>query len=146
MFTDVVESTELRQNLGDARADDLRRAHDALVRDALSAHGGTEIKALGDGFMIVFPAAAEAVGAAVAIQVSIDRLARRRGADLQVRIGLSAGDVTFENNDCFGTPVVEAARLCDGANGGQILLSDVVRLLAGSRGGHSYRSVGAIEA
>ncbi len=145
LFTDVVESTELRQRLGDDRADDLRRAHDALVRDALTAHGGTEIKALGDGFMIVFAAAAEAVGAAVAIQQSIDRLARRRGAELHVRIGLSAGDVMWESNDCFGTPVVEAARLCDGARGGQILLSDVVRLLAGSRGEHRYRAVGALE-
>jgi class 3 adenylate cyclase/tetratricopeptide (TPR) repeat protein len=145
LFTDVVDSTELRQSLGDDRADDLRRAHDALVRDALTAHGGTEIKALGDGFMIVFAAAAEAVAAAVAIQQSIDRLARRRGADLQVRIGLSAGDVMWEANDCFGTPVVEAARLCDGARGGQILLGDVVRLLAGSRGDHVYRAVGALE-
>ena len=145
LFTDVVDSTALRQNLGDDRADDLRRAHDAAVREALTTHGGTEVKALGDGFMIVFPAAAEAVTAAVEIQQSIDRLARRRGATLQVRVGVSAGDVVWEGGDCFGTPVVEAARLCDDAEGGQILVSEVVRLLAGSRGTHRYQPVGPLE-
>ena len=49
-----------------------------------------------------------------------------------IRVGLSAGDVTWDDGDCFGTPVIEAARLCAVADGGQILAADVVRVL-GSR-------------
>jgi class 3 adenylate cyclase len=145
VFTDLVESTSLRQRFGDDRADEVRREHDRLVRHATDVHGGTEIKALGDGFMLVFDAAAEAVGAAVAMQQAVDRYSRRSPTAVQIRIGVSAGDVTWEAGDCFGTPVIEASRLCDTAAAGQILVSDVVRLLAGSRGGHHFETVGALE-
>jgi class 3 adenylate cyclase len=144
LFTDIVDSTALRQTLGDDRYDEIRRAHDAAVRDAITAHGGTEVKALGDGFMVVFAAAAEGVSAAVAIEQAVDRLAHRRSASLEVRVGLSAGDVVREGDDYFGSPVDEAARLCDEAGGGQILVNEVVRLLAGSRGAHRYQAVGAL--
>jgi class 3 adenylate cyclase len=145
LFTDLVASTELRQTLGDDRADELRREHDRLVREATGGHGGTEIKALGDGFMLVFGAAAEAVSAAVDLQQAMSRLARRAPLPIEIRIGGSSGDVVWEDGDCFGTPVVEASRLCGAAAAGQILVSDVVRLLAGSRGGHSFSVVGSLE-
>jgi class 3 adenylate cyclase/tetratricopeptide (TPR) repeat protein len=145
VFTDLVESTSLRQRLGDDRADEICQEHDRLVRKATTAHGGTEIKALGDGFMLVFEAAAEAVGAAVAIQQGIDRFSHRAPAALKIRIGVSAGDVVWEGDDCFGTPVIEASRLCSAAHGSQILVSDVVRLLAGSRGGHRFEALGPLE-
>ena len=132
LFTDLVASTELRQTLGDDRADELRRDHDRLVRDATAEHNGTEVKSLGDGFMLVFGASAEAVGAAVAMQEAVTRLSRRAPVPISIRVGLSAGDVVWEGGDCFGTPVVEASRLCGAAAAGQILVSDVVRLLAGS--------------
>ena len=103
-------------------------------------HLGEAVKGTGDGLMIVFPAAAEAVAGAVAIQRSISRLSRNLPTPLGVRVGISAGDVSWEGDDCFGTPVVEAARLCDAAQEGQILASEVVRLLAGSRGGHRLES------
>ncbi|MEO7428893.1 MAG: AAA family ATPase, partial [Acidimicrobiales bacterium] len=64
---------------------------------------------------------------------------------MAIRIGISAGDVAWEDGDCFGTPVVEASRLCNAAESGAILVSEVVRLLAGSRGGHVFRPVGALE-
>lgn len=145
LFTDLVESTALRQTLGDDRADMVRREHDRVVRDASAAHGGTEVKALGDGFMLVFGAAGEAVSAAVAMHQAVERFSRRAPVPVRIRIGASAGDVVWEDNDCFGTPVVEAARLCDAAGPGQVLVSDVVRLLAGSRGGHRFTSVGALD-
>ena len=62
-----------------------------------------------------------------------------------MRIGISAGDATFEDGDWFGTPVIEASRLCGAADGGQILVSDLVRALAGSRTDHEVRSLGARE-
>src|SRR5205807_3882629 len=76
LFTDLVGSTALRQKLGDDRADDVRRHHDRLLREALSVHGGTEVKAMGDGFMVVFGASAEAVAAAVDMQRAVARFNR----------------------------------------------------------------------
>ena len=61
LFTDLVASTQVRQALGDERADDLRRAHDRILREAITSHGGTEVKGTGDGLMVTFAAAAEAV-------------------------------------------------------------------------------------
>lgn len=145
LFTDLVGSTALRQAVGDDAADELRRSHDRVLRDAVAAHGGREVKGTGDGLMIVFDSAVEAVAAAEAMQRGVERLTRRAPAPASIRVGLSAGDVVWEDDDCFGTPVVEARRLCDHAQGGQILVGDVVRLLAGTRGGHEFRSVGALE-
>src|SRR5438477_164503 len=145
LFTDLVASTQVRQALGDERADDLRRAHDRILREAITSHGGTEVKGTGDGLMVTFAAAAEAVSAAVEMQRSILRLGRRSPVPVGIRIGISAGDVAWEGGDCFGTPVVEASRLCDAAEPGAILASEVVRLLAGSRGGHVFHPVGALE-
>ncbi len=145
LFTDLVGSTALRQTVGDDHADELRRRHDSALRDAIAAHRGREVKGTGDGIMVVFGAAAEAVATATTMQRAVDRLGRRAPSPVSIRIGVSAGDVAWEGNDCFGTPVVEAQRLCDRAAGGQIVVSEVVRLLAGSRGGHDFRSLGELE-
>jgi len=145
VFTDLVASTSLRQELGDDRADDIRREHDQIIRRATAEHGGTEVKALGDGFMLSFHAAAEAVAAAIAVQQGVEQFARRSAVPVAVRIGASAGDVVWEGADCFGTPVVEASRLCDFAAAKQIVVSDVVRLLAGSRGDHHFNPIGPVD-
>jgi len=147
VFTDLVGSTEGRVRLGEDAAETLRRLHDRLVATAFESNGGQVVKHLGDGVMAVFTGAAEAVAAAVAAQRSLDRHNRsaRDGERLDVRVGLSAGDVTFEKDDMFGTPVIEAARLCAAARGGQILAAEVVRILAGGRGGHRFSPAGALE-
>jgi class 3 adenylate cyclase len=133
LFTDLVGSTELRSALGDVAADRIRGEHDRLLRDAIGRHGGIVAKGLGDGVMAVFEAAADGAACAVAMQQEIDRLRRRRGVKLAIRVGLSAGDVALEGGDWFGMPVVEAARLEAAAAGDQILASELVRLLAGTR-------------
>ncbi|HLN06065.1 MAG TPA: AAA family ATPase [Acidimicrobiales bacterium] len=145
VFTDLVDSTLLRKELGDDRADEIRREHDQIVRRVTAEHGGTEVKALGDGFMLSFHAAAEAVAAAIAVQQGVEQFARRSTVPVSVRIGASAGDVVWEDGDCFGTPVVEASRLCDFAVGKQIVVSEVVRLLAGSRGDHHFNPIGPVD-
>ena len=146
MFTDVVASTEFRRTRGDDRADEVRRRHDEAVRAAAADHLGEIVKGTGDGFLVVFPAAAEGIAGAVAMQRAIDRLSRGLpDGNIAIRVGLSAGDVVLEDDDCFGTPVVEAARLCDAAEPTAILVSEVVRLLAGSRGGHRLEPVGMLE-
>jgi class 3 adenylate cyclase/tetratricopeptide (TPR) repeat protein len=147
VFTDLVGSTELRSRLGEDAAEELRRDHDRLVAGAVEASRGRLVKNLGDGMMATFTGASDALAAAVAIQQALDRHNRSGSGDvpLEVRIGISAGDVTFEEADCFGTPVIEAARLCAAAAGGQILVTDVVRVLAGTGGGHQLAPVGALD-
>src|SRR5947208_14213916 len=82
LFTDLVASTETMERLGDERAEEQRRAHFRLVRDAAAAHGGRTVKSLGDGLMIVFASAIEAVAAAAAIQRAVAKtLDRSTGAD-----------------------------------------------------------------
>ena len=133
LVTDLVGSTEMRVELGDAWAEELRRAHDALLADQASAHGGNVIKGTGDGVIVAFAGTAEALSAAVAMQQALDAYGRRERMNLAMRVGVSAGDVTFESDDCFGTPVIEAARLCSLAEPGEILVADLVRLLARGR-------------
>jgi class 3 adenylate cyclase len=144
LFTDLVGSTELWSRLGEDGAETLRHQHDALVAGAIGAGRGTVVKNLGDGLMATFVGASDAVGAAVAIQQAIERHNRAGGTALGVRIGISAGDVVFEADDCFGTPVIEAARLCAAAGGGQILASEIVRWMART-GGSTFTPIGNLE-
>ncbi|MFN0026428.1 MAG: ATP-binding protein [Acidimicrobiales bacterium] len=146
VFTDLVGSTALRTALGEERADELRRVHDALLTEKITTNGGRVVKGGGDGLLAAFDSASAALTACVHIQQGVEAHNRRidRLAELSVRIGVSAGDVSWEHGDCFGTPVVEAARLEAAAGGGQILCSDLVRLLARGRGGHQLVSVGEL--
>jgi class 3 adenylate cyclase len=142
MFTDLVGSTALLSAVGERLAEDLRREHFGLLRAAVEPAGGREVKNLGDGLMVVFASAADAVTAGVAVQRAFERRNRRAAHPLLVRVGISLGDADVEDGDFFGRPVVEAARLCAQAQGGDVLVADVVRLLAGSRAGFEFEPVG----
>jgi predicted ATPase/class 3 adenylate cyclase len=146
LFTDLVGSTELATDLGDVAADELRREHFAHLREAIAATGGTEVKTIGDAVMVSYKGAADALAGGVAMQRAVERHNRGRdGHPLHMRVGISAGDAALEDGDWFGTPVVEASRLCHEANGGQILASDLVRALAGSRSEFELRPLGERE-
>jgi class 3 adenylate cyclase len=136
LFTDIADSTALTQRLGDAQAQELVRAHNGIVREALATHGGTEIKHTGDGIMASFPSATSALGCAVAVQRAVEeqRVGAHGHAPLQVHIGLNAGEPVAEERDLFGTSVQLARRICDEAASGEILVSDVVRQLAAGKG------------
>lgn len=143
LFTDLVDSTELLGELGDDAAERLRRVHFGLLRDVAAAHGGEEVKNLGDGLMVAFGSAVNAVGCAVAIQQAVHRHnVRERDDRLRVRVGLNVGEPIRDEGDYFGTPVVVANRLCDSADGGQILASELLRALVGTRGNFGFRSCG----
>jgi class 3 adenylate cyclase len=146
LFTDLVGSTALRAQLGEERAEAARRVHHRLLAQAVAAHRGTLHDDLGDGIMASFAAAAEAVAAAVAIQQAIAAENQRAGAGAaaSMRVGISAGDVSWDGAHPHGMPLVEAARLCTAAEGGQILVSDIVRVLARGRGGHTFAPVGQL--
>ena len=119
-FTDLVASTELMTQLGDEEMDALRRRHFDILERQCDAHGGEVVKNVGDGLMISFGSASDAVAAGVAMQRAVDAASRAGARDAAVmRVGISAGDATPENGDWFGVPVVEGARLCAAAAPGQ---------------------------
>ena len=144
LFTDVVGSTELSQRLSPEVAEDVRREHFSLLRQAIAEGGGTEVKNLGDGLMVVFPSASAALGCAVAMQQSVELDNRGSEEAVGLRVGLSGGEVSREDDDYFGDPVVEAARLCATCESGQVLASEWLRLTAGRRRRHECRSLGPL--
>lgn len=135
LFTDIVGSTALNQQLGDAEAMVLLRRHNEIVREGLGQFSGREVKHTGDGIMASFLSAARGVECAIWIQ---ERLAvqEKAGAEvhLKVRMGLAAGEPVAEDNDLFGAAVQLAARLCGEAEPGGILVSiGVKELCSGKR-------------
>lgn len=141
MFTDLVDSTALATRLGPEAAEVLRREHFALLRGAAADGDGREVKNLGDGLMLVFDRASAALTAAVEMQRALDHRNRTtpQSEPLRVRIGIAVGEADLDDDgDVFGPPVVEAARLCGVAGGGQILVTDLVRALVGRRGGFEF--------
>jgi class 3 adenylate cyclase len=144
LFTDLVGSTELLARAGDEEAQRIFRAHHDLLAKTAAAHGGEEVKWLGDGLMVAFPSSAgDAVRCAVAMQQASHRPVH--GESLAIRVGLNAGEALRETADYFGTAVVIARRLCDRADAGQILCTEtVVGLLAG-RTEFSFAELGKLE-
>ena len=141
LFTDVVGSTELSQRISTSAADEVRRRHFSLLRQAVAETSGTEVKNLGDGIMVVFGSAPAALGCAVAMQQSVE-LNNRGEETVGLRIGLSGGEVVAEDDDFFGDPVVEGARLCAKCESGQVLASKWLLLTAGRRNRHACRPLG----
>jgi class 3 adenylate cyclase len=135
----------LAAELGADDADQLRLLHFGLLRRGLAAHGGREVKNLGDGLMVVFDGAAGAIDAAIAMQQLVDGHNRERDCQrLSVRIGVAAGDCVEEHDDYFGEPVVQAARLCASAGGGEILATAVTGMLAPRGRGDDTRPLESI--
>lgn len=133
LFTDIVGSTN--EALGDDVAMARLGVHDKIVRDALTAAGGREIKHTGDGIMASFVSAAAAVRCASQI---VRALAEHADEDkehpVRVRIGAASGEPVGQHNDLFGATVQLAARLCSHAQPDQILVSNVVAELCLGKG------------
>jgi len=144
VFTDLVDSTATAARLGPERAEELRTTHFRLLRGAVAASGGTEVKNLGDGLMVVYSSPSRALSGAVGMAQAIEHHNRSSDEPLGVRIGVSTGEATEEDGDYFGDPVVEAARLCAAAQGGQILAADLVRLLVGRHATQTFVPVGPL--
>jgi class 3 adenylate cyclase/DNA-binding CsgD family transcriptional regulator/tetratricopeptide (TPR) repeat protein len=135
LFTDMVGSTPLTERLGDAAAQEVVRAHNAMVRDCLRRHGGIEIKHTGDGIMARFDSASAAIHCAIDTQRALSEYNRDHpDAPIDLRIGLNAGEPVSEGDDLFGASVQIAARIAGVAEAGQILVSDVVKQLATGKG------------
>jgi len=135
LFTDVVNSTTLTQLLGDEAALAILGVHDTIVRDALSASGGREIKHTGDGIMASFISPAAAVRCAIQIQRELDKHAQANPKRcLKVRVGAAVGEPVEQHNDLFGSTVQLAARLCAPAQPEQILVSNAIAELCLGKG------------
>lgn len=142
MFTDLVGSTTMTMDLGDARAMQLLRIHNAVIRNALKAHHGLEVKHTGDGVMASFASVSSAVECAITIQRDFTTYNQENpDAAMHVRIGLSAGEPVAEDQDLFGAAVQLAARICAHSEPDEILAAQVVhdlclgkRLPFGDRG------------
>ncbi len=134
MFSDIEGSTVLTDQLGDQRWLQVLQRHNTLIRRHLAAHHGFEVKAQGDGFMVAFSSATNAMRCAVAIQRDLAVRRDQSGSQVVcVRIGLHSGEVIREKQDFFGRNVILAARIAAAASGSQILVSGVLReLVAGS--------------
>jgi class 3 adenylate cyclase len=129
-FTDVCGSVAQTHALGDEGHLALLREHNAIVREALTAHGGNEVKHTGDGIMASFASVASAVQCAIAVQHTLRARNAMSPTPLQVSIGISAGEPLSDgSDDLFGAAVQLAARLCDAARPGDILVSLAVREL-----------------
>ncbi len=130
MFCDAVQSTELLVRLGDQEFDVRRRRFEALVRHAVSGHRGRIVKNLGDGALATFGTPSDALAAAVTIQQAVAREMQRTPGSFAAHIGISAGEVTVDDDDVFGATVVEASRLCDAAGPGTVFVSAAAAALA----------------
>ena len=146
LFSDIEGSTALNERLGDVRWLEVLRAHNRTVREQTQKHGGFEVKAQGDGFMIAFASARRAIDCARAIQEAIDRyLGDHPDGPVRVRIGLHTGEAIREEADFYGKNVVVAARIADQARGGEILASSVVKALTDSAGDIGFEEAREVE-
>ena len=124
LFSDIEDSTALNEQLGDKAWLKILGVHDQIVRRCAGGHGGHIVKSQGDGFMIAFASAEDAIRSAIEIQRALASGPRRlRGAPIAVRIGAHTGPALEKGGDLFGRNVALAARVADQARGGEILVT-----------------------
>jgi class 3 adenylate cyclase len=135
MFTDLQGSTSILQSVGQAAFMVLLTEHDLIIRRALVASRGREVKHTGDGIMASFDDVASALECSMAIQAGfIARSTDGPDTELRVRIGIAAGEPVDHNDDLFGSTVTLASRICNAADAGHTLTSDLVREMGVERG------------
>jgi len=143
LFTDIEGWTRLAQQLGDRWAHRLLQEHDRILVECVARHRGHAVKHMGDAFMAAFASASSALQCAVDIQKALaDHNRAHPETPIKVRVGLNSGESIQERNDYFGTAVTVATRIAHKARGGQILVSGVVRDLAGSVAEVAFRDAG----
>ena len=145
LFTDIVGSTELSQKLSQDRADEIRREHFSVLRQAIAEAGGREVKNLGDGLMVVFSSASAALTSRWPCSRASTWRTGTAAHAVGLRVGISGGEVGAEEDDYFGDPVVEAARLCARCDSGQVLAAQIVPAMAGRRSRIECRTLGELE-
>jgi predicted ATPase/class 3 adenylate cyclase len=128
LFTDIEGSTRLLDRLGEAY-DEVFATHCRILRDAFAGEAGREAGSSGDSFFVSFERPAGAVAAAAAAQRALAAHSWPEGAEVRVRMGIHSGEARRAGETYVGLDVHRAARICDAAHGGQILLSEATRAL-----------------
>ena len=127
MFTDIVDSTALTEELGNVTMQKVIQAHNRVVREALTRFGGHEVKHTGDGIMAVFNDSRFAIDATVKMQQQINLFSRQTPQlAFDIRIGLHIGEAVMEDDDYFGSTVQTAAPVCGEAGGEEIWVREDV--------------------
>ena len=136
VFSDIEDSTTRAVELGDTAWGRVIAAYNAIVRRMLERHGGVELKAQGDGFMLRF----RSVRSAVACTIGVQRALREFGGaepllSVRVRAGIHTGEVIVgDDGDIYGRHVIMAARVAAVASGGEILMSGLAHDIVAARG------------
>jgi class 3 adenylate cyclase len=139
LFCDMVDYAGMTERLGDQASRALVHDHHRIVRDAVSRHGGREIKVQGDGFMLAFGGAARAMRCAVDIQRAFSDYEPPTGGEpIAVHIGVHTGDAFDEGDDYLGLTVIVASRLADAAGSGEILVSTLSEQLVQGSGEFTF--------
>jgi class 3 adenylate cyclase len=135
LFSDIEGFSSMTERLGDRKAQDIVRVHNAIVRGNVGACGGFEVKSQGDGFMIAFDSASKALRCAQAIQHELNAYTRSHPDEpVRVRMGLHTGEAIKDNDDFLGRTVIVASRIADAACGGEILVSSLLKELVTGTG------------
>jgi class 3 adenylate cyclase len=134
LFADIAESTALTEQLGDAAFRAKARELDTSLRSVIHESGGTPVegKVLGDGVLAVFTSARQAIDCALRCEATGEPV------ELQLHLGIHAGDVIREGNNVYGGAVNIAARIAAASEPGEVLVSDIVRGLARTSAGVSF--------
>ncbi len=126
MFTDIEGSTRLVRELGGERYGAELERHRERVRRAISTHSGVELGTEGDAFFIAFSRASEALSAVSEMQAALAE------GPIRIRIGIHTGEPVIVDGNYVGLDVHKAARICDAAHGGQVLVSQATHELVGN--------------
>ena len=135
LFSDIEGSPITPERLGDQRAQELLHTHNAIIREQIASHQGFEVKTEGDAFMVAFQSARSGLLCAIAIQRAFaEQSSASTEEPIRVRIGLHSGEVIKDDDDFYGKNVILAARIAAQADGGQILVSALLKELTESAG------------
>jgi adenylate cyclase len=118
VFTDVVGSTAMDEDIRDEAMSEVRRAHFAQSRTLIDELKGREIKTIGDSFMAAFKSVDAALDYACALHASTGH------PRVQIRAGIHIGPIQVEEGDMFGGAVNYAARVIGAIKGTEIWLSE----------------------
>jgi len=125
-FSDIEDSTAHNEALGDRGWVKVLERHNRLIEKFVGDHDGYVVKNRGDGFMMAFSDAGQAVLCGVDVQRALLESAER-WEGIRVRIGVHVGPSVRRGDDLFGRNVAMAARVAEQADGGEILVSESVR-------------------
>ncbi len=131
LFTDIEGSTRLLQRLGHESVQVIDD-HFAFLRAAVGDSGGAVVNTTGDGLFAAFASASGAVAAAIAAQRRLANHDWPSGGAIRVRMGIHLAEAEPSGGDYAGLEVHRAARICDAAHGGQILVSEQMRRIVDS--------------